>query len=67
MLNAEQLLYATEKSSQWSFSVKTALKNFVIFTGKHQCEILKNTCFEEDIGMAGSQLTLLSDCQEICF
>ena len=35
--------------------------------GKHQCEILKNTCFEEDIRMAGSQLTLLSDCQEICF
>ena len=58
MPNAEQLLYATEKSSQWRVSIDVVLKNFVIFMGKHQCEILKNTYFEEDLCTADSQLTL---------
>ena len=35
-----------------------------MFTGKHQCEILKNTYVEEDLCMADSQLTLWSDCEE---
>ena len=34
------------------------LKNFVIFTGKYQCEILQENSFEEDLCMADSQLTL---------
>ena len=34
----EQLLYQTDKSSHWSFSMKKGVpKNFAIFTRKHLC------------------------------
>ena len=57
MPNTEQLLYQTEKSR---------LKDFAIFTGKQLCKIFKNTCFEEYLRMAASQLTLQSYCLELC-
>ena len=46
-----------KKAASVSF-YKDVLKHFVIFMGKHQCEILKNTYFEEDLHTADSQLTL---------
>ena len=58
MLNAEQLLYATKKKQPVEVFYKDVVfKNFVIFVGKHQCEILKNTYFE-DLRTVDSQLTL---------
>ena len=58
MPSAEQLLYATEKSSHRRFSIKTLfLKFFAIFTRKRHCEILKNTYFEEHLRTAASELT----------
>ena len=48
------------------FYKNAVLKNFAIFTGKHLCEIFKNTCFEEHLHMAASELTLQSDCLELC-
>ena len=35
--------------------------------GKHQGEIFKNTYFEEHLHTAASELTLRSDCLELCF
>ena len=35
--------------------------------GKHLCEIFKNTYFEEHLCTAASELTLQSDCLELCF
>ena len=35
--------------------------------GKHLCEIFKNISFEERLHMATSELTLPSDCLELCF
>ena len=59
MPHAEQLLYASEKSSRRRFSVKTLfLIFFLILMGKHQCEILKKAYLEEDLWTADSQLTL---------
>ena len=49
------------------FYKNTALKNFAIFTGKHLWEIFKNTFFEKDPFTAASELTLQSDCLELCF
>ena len=70
MPNAEQLLYQTEKkknSHQRVFYKNTVFENFAIFTGKHHCEIFKNTYFEEYLHMAASELTLQSDCLKLCF
>ena len=59
MPNTEQLLYQIEKSSHWRFSIKPVLlKIFAILTGKHLCEILKNTYFKEHLHMAASKLIL---------
>ena len=55
MLNTERLLYQTEKSSYRMFSIKTFLKIFAIFTGKHLCEIY---FFEEHLRMVVSELIL---------
>ena len=33
----------------------------------YRCEIIKNTYFEEHLGTAASELTLESDCFEVCF
>ena len=35
--------------------------------GKHLCEIFKDTYFEENLHMAAFELTLQSDCLELCF
>ena len=59
MPNAKQLLYQTGKSSHRRFSMKKLfLKIFAILTGKHLCEIFKNTYFEEHLRTAASELTL---------
>ena len=58
MLDTEQLLYQTEKSSHHWFSLKTVFKNFAIFTGKHLCEIFKNIYFEKHLRKAAYELTL---------
>ena len=50
-----------EKQPLQVFYKNTALKNFAIFTGKHLCEIFKNTCFEEYLHTAASERTLWSD------
>ena len=47
------------------FYKDVVIRNFVIFTEKHQCEILKNIYFEEDLRTADCQLTLWSDCWEV--
>ena len=50
---------ATEKKQPAEVFYKdVVLKIFVIFTGKPQCEILKNTYFGEDLHTTDSQLTL---------
>ena len=68
MPNAEQLLYQTEKKQPVEVFYKNAvLKNFTIFMGKHLCENFKNTYFEEFLHTAASELTLWSDCSELCF
>ena len=36
-------------------------------TGKHLHEIFKNTYFEEHLRTDASELTLRSDCPELCF
>ena len=38
-----------------------------MFTGKHLCEIFKNTYFEQHLRTAASELTLQSDCLELYF
>ena len=43
------------------------LKIFAIFTRKHPCEVFKNNYFEENFCMAASEITLQSDCLELCF
>ena len=68
MPNTEQLLYQTEKKQPLEvFNKNAVLKNFARFTGKHLCEIFKDTCFEEHLHMAASELALWSDCLELCF
>ena len=57
MPNAEQLLYQTEKSNHWRFSIKRLFLNFAMFTGKHLCKTVKNY-FEEHLCMVASELTL---------
>ena len=54
MLNAEQLLYETEKQPPEVFYKDAVLKNFAIFTGNH--------LREEHLPTAACQLTLWSDC-----
>ena len=67
MLNTEQLLYETEKSSHWRFSVKKLFLKILQYSpGKHLCKIFKNNYFEEHLHMAASELTLQSDCLELC-
>ena len=63
MSSAEQLLHQPPEV----FYKRAVLKNFVIFTGKHLCEIFKNTYFEVNIRTAASKLTFQSDCLELCF
>ena len=59
MPNAKQLLYQTGKSSHRRFSIKTlSLKILQYSREKHQCEIIKNTYFEEHLRTAASELTL---------
>ena len=69
MVNTERLLYQTEKSSYRMFSIKTFLKIFAIFTGKHLCEIyfFEEHYFEEHLRMVVSELILWNDRLEICF
>ena len=67
MPSAYQLLYQNKKTATRGFYKNTVLKIFAIFTGKHQCEILKNSYFEEYLWIAASELTLLSDYLELCF
>ena len=68
MLNTEQLLYETEKSSHWRFSVKKLFLKILQYSpGKHLCKIFKSNYFEEHLHMAASELTLQSDCLELCF
>ena len=57
MPSAEQLLYQTEKSNHWRFSIKRLFLNFAMFTGKHLCKTVKNY-FEEHLCMVASELTL---------
>ena len=65
--------YWTITLSNWKkqppevFYKNTVLKNFAIFMGKHLCEIFQNTCFEEHLCTAVSELTFWSDCLEFCF
>ena len=54
MLNAEQLLYETEKQPPEVFYKDAVLKIFAIFTGNH--------LREEHLPTAACQLTLWSDC-----
>ena len=57
--------YWTLTLSSWKkqppevFYKNAALKHFVTFTGKHLCEIFKNTYFEEHLHTAVCQLTVL--------
>ena len=65
--------YWTVTLSNWKkqppkvFYKTAVLKNCVIFTGKHQCENFKSNYFEEHLCTAASELTLWSDCLELCF
>ena len=56
MSNTKKFFYQTEKNYK-----NVVLIYFAIFTGKHLCEIFKNTCFEEHLRTAASELTLPSD------
>ena len=68
MPSNEQLLYQTEKSSHWKFSMKMLFLKILQYSrGKHLCGILKNTSFEEHLRTAASELTFWSDCLELCF
>ena len=42
------------------FYKNAVLRNFAIFTGKHSCEIFKNTYFKENLHTAVSEMTLRS-------
>ena len=42
------------------FYENTVLRNCALFTGKHPCEIFKNTYFKENLHTAASELTLRS-------
>ena len=46
---------------------KPILNIFAILTGKHLCEIFKNTYFGEHLRTNASELTLWSDCLELRF
>ena len=65
MPSSEQLLNRTEKKQP--FYKNVALKNFVIFMGKHLCEIFQSNYFEEHLRTAAFELTLWSDSLELCF
>ena len=54
-----------KKQSSQVFYKNAVLKNFVMFMGKHLCEIIKNIYFEEHLRMAASELTLWSDHLEL--
>ena len=56
-----------KKAATEGFYNNGVLKNFAIFTGKHQCEIFKNTYFEKHLHTVASELTLKSDCLKLCF
>ena len=56
MSNTKKFFYQTEKNYK-----NDVLKYFAIFTGKHLCEIFKNSCFEEHLRTAASELALPSD------
>ena len=58
MPNTKKLLYQSEKQSPEVFYKNTVLKYFAILTGKHLCEIDKNTYFEERLCTAASELAL---------
>ena len=60
-------LWNWKKQPPEIFYINDVLKNFAIFTGKHLCEIFKNTHFEEHLPTAASKLSLWSDCLELCF
>ena len=47
-----------KKAASRGLYKNAVLKSFSIFTGKHLCEIFKNTYFEEHLRMAVSELTL---------
>ena len=67
---AEHLLFQTEKKKKKTervFYKNAVFENFAIFTGKHHCEIFKNTYLEEYLHMAASELTSQSDCLKLCF
>ena len=66
MPNAEQLCYQTEKSSHQKFCIKMLFLKVLQYSWENNCEIFKNTYFEEYLHMAVSKLTLWSDCLEIC-
>ena len=67
MSNTEVLLYQTEKSSHQMVSIKTLFLNILQYSWENTCEIFKNTYFEEHLRKAVSELTLQSDCLELCF
>ena len=56
MSNTKKFFYQTEKNYK-----NVVPKYFAIFTGKHLCEIFKNSCFEEHLRTAASELALPSD------
>ena len=68
MPNTEQLLYRTEKSSHQKFSTKLLVLKILQYSQENtyvkflRTPILKNICVR-----AAVELTLQSDCLELCF
>ena len=60
MPNTEQFLYQTEKSSHWKFFIRMLFLKILQYSWE-------NTYFDEHLCTAASELTLQSDCLELCF
>ena len=64
--NTEQLLYQTEKSSHWRFSIKTLFLKILQYSRENTCQIFKITCFEEHLCTAASSLMITAQKASAC-